>query len=221
VQRKTTSSPRGPLASFERLFESPRGYVEQLQRAPLTAWLGALALACAGYAIFGLSVALSPHAGASLSAIWLTPGIFLIAQLISLPALYIFHAFLGSRLAPQQVAATGMIALLVPALLLAGMAPINWFMLASFKQPGQLIWMQQVTILGVAILGYIELSNTLPAIEAPAGGARSMATGARRGARKSATSQAATRRKQLLLVWVFLYIGVLYKVMKLLTQTHG
>ena len=221
MQIKMTDGSMQAFAPFETLFQSPGRYVQQLQAAGPMAWLKVLAAASACYAIFGLSIALAPSSQSTIAAIWVTPLIFLIAQLVSLPALYIFHAFLGSKLTPQQVAATGMVALLIPGVLLAGMAPINWFMLASIQDPSQLLWLQRVTILGVAILGYVELFNTLPSVELPLAtqAINPIAARARRSKITHPATKEAQKRRLLLLVWVFLYMGVLYKVMKLFGQT--
>ncbi|MCB9639113.1 MAG: hypothetical protein H6727_09495 [Myxococcales bacterium] len=118
-----------------------------------------------GYAIFGLSAASLQGGRSILLMPLLFPIIFFGALCIGMPALYIFDSYLGSRLHIQHILRISLIALVLPGLLLAGMAPINWFFVVSMRSSMMVTITSGLAIAFSAILAYNQIFDLLQHLE--------------------------------------------------------
>lgn len=188
--------------AIQQIFQDPAFFVRKLQQQTLLGWLTPLAFAVAGYALYGVSAAAFRGGSSFLYAAGIFPLMFLLALSIGIPALYIFDAFFGSDLQPKQFLALGLVAFVVPAAVLAGCAPINWFFAVSVKSPAIITVTNHAAIILAALLGYHELLQL-------------------HGELDPLPSNEAKRRRTLLSVWLALHLGILYKLMLLLMPLTG
>lgn len=151
---------------LDKVLLEPVAVTEHLQRTHTArVWFQLLLLATAGYALFGMSsAALYGGYHFALSSV-LFPAIFLGALLLSIPALYIFSSFLGSQMQPKQTIALGLIALVVPALVLAGMAPIHWFVAVSTGSSRIMHTGNLAACLLAGLLGFLEIRKVWGKLE--------------------------------------------------------
>jgi hypothetical protein len=216
----STATLQGRLFSeIRHVFYNPLRFVEHLQeQRTLKAWLSPLLVALLGYAIFGLSAASFRGGLSFLYAAALFPLLFVGSLVVVIPSLYIFDAFLGSRLHPRQLLAMGLAAFLVPGVLLAGMAPINWFFSVTVRSPEMVVLSNHLAIGLAAFLGYGEVMNMLQQLQPLQPRHLPPLPGPAPQTRKR--PQPGTQRL-ILYLWLFLYLGILYKLMTLLLPVTG
>jgi hypothetical protein len=194
---------------IHELFHDPQRFVNRSEHATWREWLFVICLAFSGFSLFGMST-LGGSASLGMLGMLRLPLLFMGGLVVSLPALYIFQSYLGSQLTPRQVAATGVVALAVPAIMMAGLAPINWFFGISTNHEPTLWMLQRGSLFLAAYLGYLEVRKTLPSLEQ-----------AQQNPKKAVPKQQLLKQKTLrqrqitlLRIWLFLYLGVLFKLMQ-------
>lgn len=218
MQSKSVSRREIILHMINNMFNTPLGHVDTLQRASVGQWLLPFGLGWVGYALFGLSMGTS-----GMSWLFAMPTIFGLGLFVSLPALYIFHAYLGARLRPKELAAIAVQAWFIPGLMLAGMAPINWFFAVTTPTQGWITVSQIGAILLVSYLSYSEVFQGLRQLEDEAlEDQRRALTHRSQGAASSKTQkQTGGTRTWLLVGWLMLYFCVLYKFSKMFLIFNG
>lgn len=179
------------------IFHQPLDFVSRFEeRIPFRDWFRPLSIGLIGYALFGLSAASFQGGSSFLYAASLFPLLFLGALCVGIPVLYIFDSFLGSRLSLRQTMAIGLIAFVMPGVLLAGMAPINWFFAVSMQSPLMVQFSNSLAIGLAAFVGYGEVVDTIGKLD-----------------HFSQGDEGHVSRKLFRTIWLFVYLGVLIKFM--------
>lgn len=206
------------VQTIEQIFNHPLNFIYDLKQGDMAHWALIVVVAWIGYALFGLSIANSTYTTWSFQTQLLFPFLFLIAHSISLPALYIFHAFLGSRLTPKEVMGVGLVALIVPGILLAGLSPIHWFFAISTKDSNVLSWIQKISIFAASYIGFIEINNLLPQLDnaqkSKINPVLSERTSKQALSERKEQNKKRVQRRNVLYAWLIMYLSVLYKLLQ-------
>ncbi|TNE48581.1 MAG: hypothetical protein EP343_15980 [Deltaproteobacteria bacterium] len=151
---------------LDKVLHEPVATTEHLQQQRTSlVWVKLFVFALGGYALFGLSSAALRGGLSLVFSPLLVPAIFLGALFLSVPALYIFSSFLGSQMHPKQTVALGLIALVVPALVLAGMAPIHWFLAVSTGSSKIMMTCNIGASILAGLLGFFEIRKVWASLE--------------------------------------------------------
>ena len=174
---------------------TPSSFVEKICEGSILVWLPTLVFGLGCYALFGMSLGFFPRGPGLITGTMLFPLVFFGALLIGVPTLYIFHSFLGSQLNLRQFLAIGLVGLLLPGILLAGFAPINWFLALSTKSAFLAKAGQYQAIALASFFGYREIFELLKTFE----------------------PEHSAMQQTLMRFWCLLHIGILLKLTHLLT----
>jgi hypothetical protein len=119
--------------------------------------LDLLVVAIVPTAFYGLIVGLATNSVARIVSNPIKlPLMMLLTMLLCLPTLYIFSSYLGGRRSLLQTAALAFSAVAITAVVLAGFAPITWFL--TFTAPGAHNLHVLVNVVVFAISGFVGVS---------------------------------------------------------------